>query len=227
MKKGLVGLLILCIASCIVPKTNKQYTYQGVYGVASSFEFYDDCTFEYYWIMGLIWDTTRGTWTKQNGKIYITSKYQPEGLSSYTISSASNASDSITVIVFCDSSTFVSNWYFEGKYNGETIISYANEPALLYANSVKLKKPIQTLDSITITSFCTLGSSVVYKPPSEQLPDTIWANLKPMNYYVSFQNKELTTRFGKIVYEYIGYEEELQQNIYRPIPFSIGRMKWR
>ncbi len=227
MKKGLIAVILIGMISCSVPKTNKLYTYQGIYGVASSFEFYDNGTFEYYWITGLIWDTTRGTWQKHNGKIYITSEYQPEDLSSFTISSASNISDSVTVIVTCDEQSNISEWQCIALKNGEVKMQGSSDIFSISPLSCKIIKPTVAIDSIKIISLYNLNNIAIYQPKDTLLPDTIWATLKPSNYYVSFDNKKVFSRMGRIVYNFTDYKGNNKRIVFLPKPFNINRMKHR
>lgn len=227
MKKGLVAVILIGMISCAVPKINKLYTYQGIYGVASSFEFYDNGTFEYYWITGLIWDTTRGTWTKQNGKIYITSEFQTEDLSSFTKASISNSSDSVTFIVTCDDHSNIAEWRFIALKNGEVKMQGSSDIFSISPLSCKIIKPTAAIDSIKIISLYNLNNIAVYLPKDAQLPDTIWATLKPSNYYVSFYNKKVFSRMGRIVYNFTDYKGDNKRIVYLPKPFSINRMKHR
>lgn len=76
--------LLLFLSACnsttplLTSGKSEKYKWEAGYGVGAIIEFQPDSTFIYDWQLGLLFDTTKGTWTQKRNKIILNSELQPE-----------------------------------------------------------------------------------------------------------------------------------------------------
>ncbi len=181
---------------------NAKYTFQGIYGVAGSLEFYPDGSFHYYWIGGLVWGHTYGCFELKGRKVLLNSDLQPNDLLSTISGSESCENNKVRILVSFSDTARSSNTYVVVYKDGQKVqdIDSGWDFYLNGNNTIDLEmtKPDTGIDSVAVYAF---GSDkAVLRNISTHLPDTITCLLRPSPInYVSFTNKTLKAKPGRVV----------------------------